>query len=140
MLNLLTLYEVLLILQSSDPSVNILDTLGHCWEKELSFLYLKGRSELLQQQLFILLKGNFAYFPSYIDDNNTFILDLIHFILDYMIKYVDINENLIWNKEKNYVESNWKDLMDFFIIDNPFVLASEYHFNCKYSEDFIINR
>ena len=57
-----------------------------------------------------------------------------------MIKYVDINENLIRNKEKNYVESNWKDLMDFFIIDNPFVLASEYHFNCKYSEDFIINR
>ena len=57
-----------------------------------------------------------------------------------MIKYVDINEKLIWNKEKNYVESNWKDLMDFFIIDNPFVLASEYHFNCKNSEDFIINR
>ena len=55
-----------------------------------------------------------------------------------MNNYIDINENLTWKKE---IESNWKDFMEFFIIDNSFVSTSEmaFYLNTLYSEDFIIN-
>ena len=128
-------------------NVNILDTLeqipylknmGYFWDMELTYLCLTEGSELLQIQLLILLKGNFSYFPSYIDDHNTFILDLIHFLLDYKNNYVDTDENLIWNKK---IESNWKDLIACLIIDNPFVLTSEiaFHLYSLYFVDFIMD-